>query len=93
MSKKQLMELNGIANLILILRSEECSFETEIMTDNGLESHQCIPQSQMEKIKQQLDLLERYMVAYNKAISSGTQTPYWHEILANPKAYPLNRES
>lgn len=92
MAKKQLMELNAISNLHLILQSEECAFTTEIATDDGDTTCQCIPLEQIENIKIQLDLLERYMVAYNKAINNGTETPQWHEIKANPKAYKLNRE-
>lgn len=88
--KKQGMELNGIANLLIILNSEECSFTTVIGTDDGDKDHQCIPLERMSDIKMQLEYLERYMVAYNKAVREGTQTPFWHEILANPKAFPLN---
>lgn len=88
--KQQSMELNGISNILMILASDECSFTTEMGTDNGPTAIQCIPLDQMDSIKEQLHLLERYMCAYNKAITEGTQTPYWHEILANPNQYPLN---
>jgi len=79
---KQVMEVNGVANLMILLE--------------GLES--CAPSLTNEqyehvaKAHEQLELLERYMLAFNKAVQEGTANPFWHEVKANPSAYPTNRE-
>ena len=85
---KQRIELNALANMKMLfeLETEECqdasTNETLIMMN----------QETFNSVKQQLELLERYMLAYNKAINNNTQTPYWHEVRDNPTLYPLNRE-
>lgn len=86
---KRGLELNGVANIDLMLQVEvdeaqdaETGAKIFYMNEETLNS-----------IKQQLVLLERYMLAYNKAVSNDTQTPMWHEVYANPNLYPRNRES
>ena len=88
------MELNGLANLKVLM--DELS--TQLPNDDRL----LIP---MSKMYQQLELMNRYMVAYHQW-SAGeiklhneeyqhvtkTRPPYWHEILANPKQFPTNHE-
>ena len=74
---KQGMELNGVANIIMLIASVDA---------------QTIDWSTVETIKEQAKLLERYMIAYNKAINEGTQTPAWHEVRENPSHYPNNSE-
>lgn len=81
-SNKQIMELNGVANLLLILQSSPIE---NVVREGGVAFEQAIM-----AMEEQLDLLERYMVAFNKSIQEGTQNPYWHEIKANPNQYPLN---
>lgn len=80
--KKQGMELNGISNLLILLSIVEQDFGHEHSIEDG--------EKAISDMKKQLEYLERYMVAYNKAVREGTQTPYWHDILANPKGFPLN---
>ena len=79
---KRGMELNGIANMIILLDElERCA--------PSLTSEQY---DYVAKTHEQLDRLERYMLAYNKAVREGTEPPYWHEVRDNPAAYPTNRE-
>lgn len=76
---KRGIELNGVANLRLLveaLTSEHVPVKTQYEAD----------------IIGQLDLLERYMLAYMDAVNKGIKEPCWHEIKANPAAYPTNRE-
>lgn len=77
------IELNGVANLHLILQMSVEDY------DDG--SHG-LSEETMSSIKKQLDYLERYMLAYSEATANGTKPPMWHEVLANPKAFPLNRD-
>lgn len=73
------IEINGVANLLILvdeLAHSSRDFNKEVIVD----------------IKNQLDLLERYMLAYNHAVNSETKTPYWHEVRQNPILYPTNRE-
>ena len=83
------MELNGIANLHILV--------DQLPIDNGedLETY--------NKIKEQLDLLERYMLAvqdaikternnYNNDYARYEEIPAWHEVRENPAKYPLNKE-
>lgn len=79
---KRVMELNGVANMSLLLQ-----LETDVR-DNKVEMNI----ETLVTLKEQLILLERYMLAYNAAVTKGEQTPYWHEVLANPDKYPTNRE-
>ena len=43
-------------------------------------------------IKEQLDLLERYMIAFADSTQKGEKPPYWHEVKGDPSKYKLNRE-
>jgi hypothetical protein len=79
---KQGMELNGIANISAVLQLEADVKDGKVVMN--LET--------LSTIKEQLLFLERYMLAYNKAIRNGEQTPYWHEVRDNPTKYPLNKE-
>ena len=73
------MELNGLANLHILVDQLD-----------HLNDHK--QQAIRAAIKQQLDLLERYMVAYANAYDKVIDIPAWHEVRENPKGYPLNRE-
>ena len=77
---KPSIELNGVANIIM-LSSE--------ITENP-ESYNHI--SVANKINEQAKLLERYMIAYSRAMNDGTKPPFWHDITQDPKLYPTNRE-
>ena len=85
------MEFNGLANLHLLLE------KIPVWEDEEAKAY--------EQIKEQLDLLERYMLAVSDAqakaelfwqtatgLSTYVELPMWHEIKANPKAYPNGRE-
>ena len=76
---KRGIELNGVANLTILLN--ELQYDRRFQAD--LESD----------IKEQLKLLERYMIAYCKAVNDGVEAPQWHEVRDNPTKYPDNRES
>lgn len=67
------METNGLANIHITLDLALITEEVNVETAT--------------KIRKQLDLLERYMVAMNNG-----HTPYWHEILANPTKFPTLKE-
>lgn len=82
------MELNGIANLHILI--------------DGLAELYCIDTVRLEKIKEELDFLERYMVQVSKDAQNPVEirsngftktavklTP-WHEIKANKHLYPKN---
>jgi hypothetical protein len=81
---KRIMELNGVANIDLMLQ-----VEADIKPDGQV----VMNLETLNSIKEELVMLERYMLAYNRAVTNGTQTPFWHEVRANPKLYPRNRES
>ena len=79
-NKKYSIELNGVANLLILL-------------DNVEEEMCTITESQvvdMKEMRKQLDTLHRYMIAYNKAINSQTDVPKWHEVRESPSKYPNN---
>lgn len=80
---KRIMELNGLANIDLLLQ-----VEVDIKGDKAEMNVETL-----NSIKEQLVLLERYMLAYHKAVSNSIQTPMWHEVYANPTLYPRNRDS
>jgi hypothetical protein len=83
------MEVNGVANIHLIVDAA-----VEVGTMN---------QYTASKIKEQLNLLERYMLAYadhcasKQAGSYGAlivkvEEPLWHEVRENPEQYPNGSE-
>lgn len=77
------MELNGLANISVIIQIALEDKKIDMSTAVG--------------ILEQLELLERYMLAYgtrSEGIEKGLEyfqgpsssSTYWHEILQNPKA-------
>jgi hypothetical protein len=83
------MELNGVANI-------------KMMVEMGIETKEIDPVLAIQ-IKQQLVLLERYLLAYQDhqhSIKAGAygaliveiDEPRWHEVKANPQEYPTNAE-
>lgn len=74
------IELNGVANISLLIQTH-----SQISDGNFI-----IPGSTMVLINEQLELLERYMIAYRDAVSNGVKEPFWHEVRANPNLYPRN---
>jgi len=90
------MELNGVANIHMIVDS---LFEK--LTSGQIDK---TVYEDISSIKDQLDLLERYMLAYKKAAGNALveakfeynlpdiKAPYWHEVKAEPSKFPNNRE-
>lgn len=68
---KQIIELNGVANIDMLLQIEVDK------TDDG--KFEMNPETYYS-ILRELRNLNKYMRAYNDAINSGQQTPFWHEI-------------
>lgn len=88
------MELNGLANLKILLDE----LTSQLPNDNRL----LYPTA---KMYQQLELLNRYMIAYESWAQGHlkehaldyhhvvtNKPPFWHEVLANPKNFPTNHE-
>lgn len=77
------MEINGLFNIKLILDHLE----------HELVQLRSTHRDEIAKIREQLDLLERYMIAYGFAANfEELPPPIWHEVKADPQSYKLNRE-
>lgn len=74
------MELNGIANALMLL--------DQLKSDNKDE----VVDSQIEAIKEQLELCERYFLAYASARDAKKFAPHWHQVRAEPLKFPTMRE-
>jgi hypothetical protein len=79
-----MIEINGLANIHILLQQVEADFGHEYGLEEG--------EAAILKIKEQLDLLERYMLAFAEATQRGERPPYWHEVRENPSNFKLNRE-
>lgn len=92
------MELNGVANIVMLADQIE-----ELVNNNKSQFGEI--GGLAHKIKQQCDILERYMLAYkdivdlreqntraNIAKDNLTKYPFWHEIKAHKKKYPTLKE-
>lgn len=75
------IELNGIANIKVL-----CDIEIGPI---NVEDPDSVCKT-LERIKQQADMLERYMIACCKAMNEGVAPPFWHEVRENPEKYPTN---
>ena len=75
------IELNGLANIKILL---------DDLTSNSPNLDEVLVPA--AKIYQQLDVLERYMLAVADAAREGRTPPYWHEVRENKDKYPLNKE-
>jgi len=71
-----MIELNGISNIDLILKMRQLDLITE--------------EQAMNKIKTQVDLLNRYMLSIQTSLESNKAVPMWHELLENPEKFPTN---
>lgn len=78
-----MIELNGVANIKMLM---------DQLTSNAPNNDEILVPA--AKIYQQLDILERYMVAIGSYIAHGdvkdVRPPYWHEVRDNKNQYPLN---
>jgi len=77
------MELNGIANIKMMV---------DLAVHENTESHTSITVELADKISEQLDLLERYMLVIEERRVRGQAIPAWHEIRENKKCYPTRRQ-
>ena len=73
------IELNGVANLHLLV-------------DKAFNDHVPMITQVEQYIKEQLILLERYMIAFSDSVSNQVEPPKWHEVRENPSKYPTNKE-
>lgn len=73
------IELNGVANIKLLMDKL-----VKTMDNND---EQLI---EVAKIYQQLDYMERYMVAIADAVQKNESNPFWHEIRTNKDSFRLN---
>jgi hypothetical protein len=83
--KKMSIEINGIANMHMLLDAHKHYLEDNVLfarEDEGLHN----------KMKAQLEMTERYMLAMADSANTGRQLPAWHEILANPKNFKTMSE-
>lgn len=74
MSNKFFIELNGVANIKMLI--------------DTLEVIPALDSGTVDAIQRQLDYLERYMLATAKAAREGRNPPHWHEIIASPQDFP-----
>lgn len=80
---KRGLELNGVANITMLINME---------TDTSADGRVTMNAETLVSIKEQLVLLERYMLARETALTNKTDAPFWHEVRENPELYPTNRE-
>lgn len=89
------MEVNGVANIKLLVEQLKDHGDMEVMSSHVDEI--------TEKIEEQLNILERYMLAYADhceskqagaygALIVKVEEPLWHEVRENPEQYPNGRE-
>jgi hypothetical protein len=72
-----ILELNGISNLHLLLD----------------QARPDMPTNAHNSMKEQLDLLERYIIEVDTAAKEGRKHAFWHDVIANPSAYPNRKEA
>ena len=87
------MELNGVSNIKMMVQRA---------IEENTESHTNLSPELADKILDQLDLLNRYMVAvgdtlqYNDAAlcehTQPMEIPYWHQIREDKEAFPTLAE-
>lgn len=69
------IELNGIANMQLLLQLE---VDKKKVSDN--ESVYQMNEETYKSLLEQLTYLREYMLAYRDAVNNETSQPYWHEV-------------
>lgn len=79
------IELNGIANILILIEMAENAVGHEAPDVEDVEA--------FKEIKNQVDLLERYMIAFAAAVNNNRDTPFWHEVREAPQNYPLNKDT
>lgn len=75
-------ELNGVANIEIALFIAKEDRDLGLAVDLDLLE---------QRIKEQTDLLSRYIMAISKSARDGSEFPKWHEIIANKKMFPNHK--
>lgn len=82
------MELNGLANLTMLVSAlEQMEFSNQEEAD--------FLKKTVERMCTELDTLNRYMVAVGEAIedtAAQDKVPFWHEVREAKDKYPTLRE-
>ena len=103
------IELNGVANILMLINIIAAGQSVTHIAGHepitpDMEQYKPIAESSIHVIKLQLDLLERYMIAYAAWVDiakreasyiptgPATEPPAWHEVKANPILFPTHRE-
>ena len=81
------MELNGVANLHLLVEKLEGELKEYIPYSVPYQ----LAMKDIKQMKKQLELLERYMIALD-TLEDGEEPPYWHEVRLNPERYRTRKE-
>jgi hypothetical protein len=81
--KKFFVELNGVANIKIL---------TDEIREDAKKNNNEHVLNLTEKIDQQLDILERYILAVADSARKDKLPPYWHEVRENKQNYPLNKD-
>lgn len=71
------VEVNGIANIYAILEMAKMEKKCPVVFD--------------KEIREQLDIMERYMLAVADAGRTGKNPPMWHEVRENKDKFKNNR--
>lgn len=74
------MEINGLVNIHLLLDQIDYLMTEESLDEDHLKLN-------MEQIRKQLKLLERYMLAVSEK-----KDLFWHEVIQEPHKFPTLRE-
>jgi hypothetical protein len=77
------MELNGVANIQMILELQKMKLSEGKLTVGDVVAT-------MSDIEEQLDVLNRYLVAIQK-LNPEIKIPLWHEVRDNKQVYLNNR--
>jgi hypothetical protein len=81
--KGKAMELNGVANMLCLLQLREMSGDHIGSAEEVL----------IKRLRAELDTLERYMIACNKAIRTDEGFPMWHEVRDNKSGFPKRHDN
>ena len=78
------VELNGVANIHMIIQNMEMELEdgnTDALAGN------------IQQIRNELDTLNRYITEIGRQVkySKDVKIPFWHEVRANKSKYKTNK--
>lgn len=72
------IELNGVSNMHMLL--------------NEYSSRHLVQAEFVNKMKEQLDLLERYMLGIADSGLNPGRVPLWHDVIAHKDLFPTRKE-